>query len=254
MTRQYPKSLKRFLDACIGETRGIIDGTDHSASRDLSLSFAETIYLENDALPRSRKLSQRQDFFKSLVFQFNELFTAYQTLIEFPVLARSCPPKNLKYSEARLVTFWREAYLNEYYIYLERLDVFIKKIGRWYRRDSRFPRLEKLAEGLRGIMRAEFEDLKTMRGSHVHEHRYYFSDPELRRVQLLELLAIEGKFTAMRPLYVQAIRNAKKQTIINFRRLNYRAKDSLKGVFDCFSPLFVDDNGRYIYPEHIKGA
>jgi hypothetical protein len=250
MSHEYPKSLTMFLEACIAETRELT-ATD-SAVRDITLSLAETIYSEEGALPPTRNVSPRQEFFRSLFFYFNELFVAYQTLVEFPVFARSRPPKLLKFSKARLVTFWREAYLNEYYIYLQRLNALLTRVSRWYRKDTRLPRLPEAIQGLRDAVHEQFVDLERMRGSHVHEHRYQHSDPELQRLHLLELLAVESKLAGMRPLYVRAVQKAKARNTQYFRRITKRAKDGLKLVFDCFAPAFIDPNGRIIYPANLK--
>jgi hypothetical protein len=252
MSRAYPKSFQRFLDACIAETRELT--ATGEAIRDITLSIAETIYSEDGALPPTRQVTPRQEFFRSLFFYFNELFFAYQTLVEFPVFARSRPPRSLKFSNARLVTFWREAYLNEYYIFLLRLDTLLTRMRRWYRKDSRLPRLPQAIEGLRDAVRDLFKDLEEMRGSHVHQHRYQHLDPELQRLHLLELLAIEGKLSSMRPLYIRAIQKAKKRNTEYFSRITTRAKQGLQLVFECFASAFIDANGRIIYPTNLKQA
>jgi len=153
-----------------------------------------------------------------------------------------------------MTTFWREAYLNEYYIFLKRLETLLTRMGRWYRKDTRLPRLPQAIKGLHEAVRDMFKDLDQMRGSHVHQHRYQYSDPELNRLQLLELLAVEGKLSQMRPLYNRAVQQAKKQNTENFRRITMRAKQGLQLVFDCFAPAFLDDHGKIIYPTNLTKA
>jgi hypothetical protein len=177
-------------------------------------------------------LTLQRLFFRDLFFDYTELFDAYQLLIDFPVLTTTKLRKRSNVSVAQMTRFWREAYLNEFYIFLRRIDQFIEHTRKAYINDGRVVRVSNF---LRTHIRKHFRDLDEMRGSHVHEYRYHHVDPELNRLSLLEMLVVHGRAQELRPLYVRAVSKARMASRLAFRRFNLVAKDGLKAVFDSFN-------------------
>jgi hypothetical protein len=245
--------MLRLLDACVEESRKTIDTKDERLMGDITLSLAETIFDPRGALPNpKRSLTPRQLFYRQLFFDFRELFEAYQTLLDCPALSRSKPTKKSGLSPARLVRFWREAYLNELYIFLARLKAYIKRVARAYGHDHRVPHLREIAKEMEEVIDDIFSELVEVRSGHVHKYRYEHSDPELNRIQLFELLAVEGKMKTMQKLYREGVRQAEHQSIVDFRIFNRKAKDVLEAVFDSFDRFMVDKSKRLIYPANLK--
>lgn len=241
--------MLRTQAALVGELRNEIENQPESRLVDGFLSIAETIFEPTNVHPAPpSNPTVREQFLGKMFFAFYEVFEAYQTLIDLPSLTASKPPRYATISESGLVRFWREAYLNEYYIFEQRLRGFIRCVQRCYRRDPRVPQLGRLADGLLTIIEEESETLREMRAVHVHKQRYFHSDHELKRVQMLEMLASGSPVHGMMPLYQQALRHCRSQTRHDFRVFNLRAKDSLKGVFDSFEPHTLDKSGKLIYP------
>lgn len=245
--------MHRFLDACIGESQTMIDMKDEKLMADITLSLAETIFDPGGALPNpKRTLTPRQLFYRQLFFDFREVMEAYQTLLDFPALSRSKPHAKSGLTPARLIRFWREAYLNELYIFVGRLKTYVKHVARAYRHDSRVPNLRMVAEEMEEFIDEHFSGLVAMRGGHVHRYRYENSDPELNRIQVLELLAVEGKMLKMRSLYRSGVRQARHQSVTDFRIFNRQAKATLKAVFDTFDRVMVDSSKRLVFPTNLR--
>jgi len=248
----FPASVIRLLNACTKETRLFVDQKDEQSMADFILPIAETIFDPKGPLPNThRKFTGRQTFLRALFSDFREVISAYQSLIEFPWLARSRPRKRCQLTAGRIVTFWREAYLNELYIFSLRLDAYITRVARLYRRDVSAAKVAKLADYLRGVIAEHFGDFIEMRGEHVHQRRYEFVDLELQRIQSLEMLAIHGKVASLRKLYDHAVRTARNQNTTNFRRINAAAKDALKAVFESYNRFMLTTSGELNYPSNL---
>jgi hypothetical protein len=112
--------------------------------------------------------------------------------------------------------------------------------------------LREVADDMVSVIDDRFSPLVKMRGGHVHQYRYEHSDPELNRIQLLELLAVEGKMKAMQKLYKEGVARAKRQSVVDFRIFNSDARDSLKAVFDTFDGFMVDKSKHLIYPPNLR--
>jgi len=253
MARPYPASVIRLLKACEAEVRNSIDTKDELALADVLLPMAEAIY-DPDG-PRSsgrKKIKPREVFLERLFFDFRELIAAYQILVDFPTLARSRPPRSQGLSPARLASFWREAYLNELYIFLCRVDAYMARIVRNYRRERSLAALPSFLTHMRELINSRLGDFIEMRGGHVHRRRYEYTDPELHRLQLLEMLATGSKIPEFRKLYREAARTAKVNNTETFRLITREAKDCLKGVFDSFEGFMLDREGRLVYPSNLK--
>lgn len=215
--------------------------------------ISETIFTPEEASSKTeKKLSERTRFYKQLLFDVGEVVSAYEVLVDFPLLARSKPPKSPRLTPTKVIIFWREAYLNESYIFNCRLLTLIKRVGRAYRHVEDGSKIEELCNVLEGLVQESMEPLVKMRGVHVHEVRYVTSDPELDRIQLLETMASGTGGKEFKRLYSQAIREARKQSTANFRAFNTHAKDRLKTTFDAFLYFLVDTDDQLQYPTNLK--
>src|SRR5688572_20788525 len=86
------------------------------------------------------------------------------------------------------IQFHMGHYYNEGYILSERIKVFSTALQRQFRKDPKAP--SNLDAQINGVIKAVqrlFEPLVKTRGAHVHQQRY--SDAELARLALLEVLA-----------------------------------------------------------------
>jgi hypothetical protein len=117
-TRIYHTAMLRFQQACIDESRKVTDEASPEELRKINLSMAETLVNPKGSLPKPQvPLTPQRLFFRDLFFDYTELFDAYQLLIDFPALTTIKLRKRSSVSVAQITRFWREAYLNEFYIF-----------------------------------------------------------------------------------------------------------------------------------------
>ena len=193
----YPAAMLRFQEACIDESRRITDTDSPEEMKKISLSMAETLANPKGALPKAVvQLTPQRLFFRDLFFDYTELFDSYQLLVDFVSLTTTKLRKGSTVLPGRLTRFWRESYLNEFYIFLCRINRFIENVRKFYASDQGVFRV---AVFLRRSIEGHLSDLEDMRGSHVHKHSYHHIDPELNRLSLLEMLVVHGRLRAMRP-------------------------------------------------------
>lgn len=249
--RDYPSAMWRFETACTKESKRVI-GEIGDANHKLFQSIAELFSSEEGTMPNPKhKLSPEQTFFRQLFFDYIEVRQAYETLSDFPALSQSRPPRNSKLSSSRLLVFWREAYLNEFYIFQCRLEVFIKRIARAYRKD--FPSLteKNVSEVIKTLNDSFLQPITKLRGIHVHIHRSQHSDPELIRLELLDewldMLGVDGK-----NLYKKCVNQCRKHNAHYFRIFTSQAKNSLTVVFCTFGGVLFDADNNFIYPKNLK--
>jgi len=248
-SRVYPAAMLRFQKACIEECRRVTEAHSPKEMKRISLSMAETLANPKGALPKPVvRLTPRRLFFRDLFFDYNELFDSYQLLVDFVSLTTLKLRKGSTVLPGRLTRFWRESYLNEFYIFLCRIDQFIEHVRKFYANDQRIFRV---AVFLRNSIKKDLSDLEDMRGSHVHKHSYHHIDPELDRLSLLEMLVVHGRSGALRPHYFRAIRNARAATRKSFQQFNLVARDAVKAVFEWFNRYLLDDADRLLYPSSL---
>jgi len=248
-SRIYPAAMLRFQEACIEESRRVTDAHSPEEMKRISLSMAETLANPKGALPKPVvELTPQRLFFRDLFFDYSELFDSYQLLVHFVPLTTLKLRKGSTVLPGRLTRFWRESYLNEFYIFLCRIDQFVEHVRKLYASDKRVFRV---AVFLRKSIRKHLIDLENMRGSHVHKYSYHHVDPELNRLSLLEMLVVHGRSNVLRPYYFRAIRNARAATRKSFQQFNLVAKDALKAVFESFNRYLLDDADRLIYPSSL---
>ena len=230
-----------------------METTDEAELADILLPIAEAIYAPETLRARQRpQLTARKAFFQKLFFEFREVIAAYTILAEFPTLARSKTPKSQSLSAARLISFWRVAYLNEFYIFICRLQAYISRVARAYRHEPRLAKLSAFPDHFRRLVEDRLGDFIVMRGQHVHQRRYEFSDPELHRLHLLEMLAMNSKIPEFVKLYRRAVRQEKASNTKTFKLITREAKDALKGAFDVFEGFMLTSDGRLVYPGKLQ--
>jgi hypothetical protein len=104
---------------------------------------------------------------------------------------------------------------------------------------------------IRELIQARLGDFVEMRGGHVHRRRYEYCDPELQRLQVLEMLATGSNLPSFTKMYATAAREAKKHNTQTFRLITREAQDALKAVFDSFEGFMVDKSGNLLYPVNL---
>ena len=130
-----------------------------------------------DALPEElRKDSVWNDLFECL--------ESYEALTDISMIAMYNPEGKLNVSKIRYLLFTLEAHLNEFYIFTERINVFLKRLERSYCKHPVHEHIKAAVERAKDNIKAEQERIRKARGKHVHEKRYFDSGSDLRKMSL----------------------------------------------------------------------
>ncbi len=248
-----PRSVNLVLKALFSEGKRQLENESFCSHADFILAISESVFTPDDIhIPDPKRQSEKTIFYKKIAFDVEEVITSYEVLYDFPLMARSKPPKSTRLTPTKVIIFWRESYLNELYIFNCRLLTLIKRAGRAYRHEDEGTKIQDLCNSLEALVQEAMEPLVKMRGTHVHESRYFTSDPELERIRLLENLASGTGKREFKQMYLKAIRDGKKQSTANFRAFNLHAKDRLTSTFNAFLYFMLDPDGQLRYPTNLK--
>jgi len=242
--------MVKFMDRLRNELHTSINIDDFDAQRNLLLGIAETIYSEKGPLASTTSPNAKVRFLHNLAMELSEVVSGYEMLLNFPSLTQSTPSKANRLSKADLVNFWHESYLNEYYIFLNRLLAFLRKIEKYYKRDSRFSRMPIVIKNMREFIYNENDAFLKNRGKHVHQTRFRNLILEGRRLSLLEELINFKHFHRLRPIYLKSLREFKKLSLNYIKSETKNAKIVLTVIFRVLTRIITRNNG-IIYPDYL---
>lgn len=154
---------------------------------------------------------------------FSEIHNSL-TRIEHSLVYLSTYPSNRAFrfhgiSEADWLRYHLEAYLQETYIFVQRLQAFLGRVEKLTARAGDRSGLMEVRKLQDWVVRS-FQNLVTARGGHVHRSR--FESDELRNLDLAVLLTKSGKAHQLRPLravhYAESLAKWRKQVSANVRQ------------------------------------
>jgi hypothetical protein len=251
MRRKYPKPVSVFLAALLEESSQLISKEKLEASPGLIESInADLLGLpQPQKLPLKTELSSHEKCFQELFYGFGEIAEAYETLNDLMSLVRFTPPKTFNINKVRYLKFLKDAYFNEFYIFQQRIDAYLGKISHLYKTDPVVPNIAKTVAALRKAINSCTNNFIGMRSSHVHKQRYTATDEDMRRLNLLQILAEHSEMKRkMRVLYSLAFRDAQRHTKQKFREWNSAARAIIVGTFDVLNRQLLDKRKKLIYP------
>jgi len=194
------------------------------------------------------KLTPADVFISKLATGFNEIHDSYYSLLDIEVYMARFPYSNTRVSKTRYLIYHMENYLNEVYILQQRLKCYFTIVGRLYRNDRRHQDILKTVKTLSSLVQNALEEIVDTRGAHVHRMR--FSDEDLERLNLQEILSKHGgdELKVLKNFFkfdYGSIRKRYKQ-IIN--RNNEEIKKMLDACFDILYKIVADEKRKIKYP------
>ena len=184
MSRELPGHVARFLRALskpAAKLRQKEDRNRHAHERSIKLIKTPWEYDEG-VVDESREVTFLRDLFNI----FHECMQSCETLDVVDVLVRQTLHTTPSEHASTVITFWNEAYLNEVYIFQQRILDLLKYVERKYKKDKDFAEpVVEVCESLRKLVFEQLGDLVETRGSHVHQRRHRHADPELARLATL---------------------------------------------------------------------
>jgi hypothetical protein len=198
----------------------------------------------------------RERYFHSAFIHFTEIMRCVDTLGDIEFYLGRFPYSDGRIKRHRHLQFLAEAYLHEMYICEERLLLYLTFIERQFKKDSRLPHVKTICDLVKKTIRAALNNIRVVRGSHVHRTR--FSDNELERLNAIDL-ALVIPYTENRKIanltkkfYLEEYRKARKNHRQVIKKANEDLRKLLDFYFDALFPIFFDDQGDVSYPSRLN--
>ena len=202
--------------------------------------------------PISRPMTPKNVFFGKLYSGFHEISESYFSLLDIEIYIGRFPYGNTSIKRTRHLLYHIESYLNEVYIFTERLRSYLTTIGRSYRNDPKHQEILNKTRPLFSLIKASFNHITLVRGQHVHKYRV--SDEDIERLSTFELLLHSDDKDLLASInylfsieYPQVRKKWKQQISKNNKEL----KTLLDYCFDVLFQIVADENFDIRYPSNL---
>ena len=173
---------------------------------------------------------------------FFECLQSYETLTDIAAVAKYNPSNQIEVSPLRYLLFALEAHLNEFYIFTERLRIWLVHLQRRYRKNAQFDTINATLVKALGAINAEAAPIRTSRGRHVHTERYFGRSHPLRRMSLHP--AAPDHLPASR----RECKRIKVRELREIRRRNHTALRLLKHAAEAVARALIRPDGSWLVP------
>lgn len=126
-------------------------------------------------------------FFGKIFDGFSEISRSYEALKLAEILISVAPPRSKKINRDEYIKYHINAYLQEVYILKERLNSYLTKLKRVYKKTKQKEKFEEETALLFDLVKKTLGGVVDTRGDHVHEYRY--NDDELIMLSSLTLIS-----------------------------------------------------------------
>jgi hypothetical protein len=176
-----------------------------------------------------------------------------RTLEDIEVYINNFPYRNKKITKLRNLSYHVENYFSELFILRERINTYLKKIRKSFKKDKNRQSIVSITNSFLIITKKVFSEPSKTRGRHIHETR--FQDNEIRRLESLELLKLVNDGELKRiisPYFNFDYLLLKKKWKRRVKKMNV----SFRKYLDTFGELLVnhlfDEDKCLIYPNSPK--
>jgi hypothetical protein len=173
-----------------------------------------------------------------------ECMESYATLHDISAIAAYNPSGFLSVSKIRYLLFALEAHFNEFYIFCQRLDSFLTRLDKAYRRSAVRVALQTQLDSTRRLVAHERSSIVAIRGKHVHQRRYFDRTSLLRRMSLDAIRHPSDYLPSDRKQW-------KHMKVVELRRVrqrNHAALCLLKIAFVGINRVLLSSSGTIIPP------
>src|SRR5436305_2995207 len=185
---------------------------------------------------------------------FSEISDTYEMMKDVEIYLRQFPYSRSGITRGRHLLFLVQSYLNEVYILRERLITYATTLERTYRKSPRSIEIAKITEKARMLAEKAFNNLSSVRGSHVHGRR--FVDERLRHFLGTELIVTHSDTGRLGPndrRYMEwEYKEVRRDWVKRVRAINESAGKLLNMYAALLHGILFDSSGNFIEPE--RGA
>jgi hypothetical protein len=189
MRRSYPPNVARFLKAFENHATKLFSVNPKNRNADVERRVSEQIFAPWTHEQTKPLESKQNTFLRDYFNEFREVQLACEQFDTLRELIRNTISEEEKYHLPTILIYWSESYLNEVYVFEQRIRDFLTATERRYKQDPDFGKPAKaVCTEIRKMIDEQLASVRKVRGSHVHQTRLRHSDPQLVRLANLELL------------------------------------------------------------------
>jgi hypothetical protein len=253
MTQPYPQHVARFLKGFQGYAEKLRnenkdDRNEDTVARMLDLIRAPWSY-NRDRAVETKQVTFLRDYFNV----FREVLQACESLETIRWLISETlddPPKDRIVS---IVTHWSESYLNEVYIFQVRLLDFLTYTERRYKKDEDFAEpIVRICSEIREFVLKTLKPVIGVRSTHVHNVRKRHIDPELARLDTLNVFIDVLGAAELEPRRVRAIAAATEWLLRETKGVTEICWTLFDGACEVLAEGIVTDNDWLVVPMNYK--
>lgn len=209
------------------------------------------------AVPSAPSKSKPDDFLTELSLRFFEIKTTLEHLRDFEIYISIFPYRKKGIPPIRYLVHTIGTYLNEVYIFKERLRSFLNFLKNRYKKDTVSKKLKSEVHLLHQTVLHSLGRIVLVRTKHVHEKRY--DGPDLERLTLLSILENNNDIQLENNNDIRLFQYMYKEEFNELRKkwkktISKNNSEIEKLLDICFGRLYeiIFDNGKLIYPDATK--
>lgn len=193
----------------------------------------------------SRKLSRDEQYFRAAMNHCREIERAADSIRDITVFIRRFPYSGTGVSRVRYLRHNIESYLQDVYILRERLNSFLPVLKKKFRFAPQAGDISDRLDGLHQFVESTMKSMLAARSYHVHEYRY--NEPDLDRLDTLELLVESSPEQVFDGYYQAEYRRIRRRWAATISASVESMDAILDGYFDMLSTFMIID-GQLVYP------
>ena len=246
--------LRNLLD--IGREKLLMSLNSEKQKKELNKALLLDMFFKYEPGDEENKpIIPLDSFYSCVYYNFMEILQIFKNLQNIVKYISYFPRTTSQSEKVNYLRFLIGAYLNEAYRLEERLKMFIKKVIRKYKNDSRYLMINKIGKNLIQLVENSMENIKKIRHNHVHERR--FNDKEIERAESVivyeEMIEEIKEILPKRilPSFKKDFKKARENWKKIFVRNNSDIKYLLDSVFLEINKIIFTEDKKLIYPEKL---
>ena len=187
---KYEGHIKIYSGMVIAASKKVVLPRANDKNDEFGKSLKNIVLGVEDKSKEEKKFSPYEHFISNKLFRpFNEISCSVESIENISIYVKTFPYSRYGVSKVSHLKYHVENYLNELYIFKNRLISYLKAIDRSYSKSSIAKHVTETIFPLYSFVSKSMKNYVVVRGNHVHQNRY--SDSEITRLSLLELLSLE---------------------------------------------------------------
>jgi hypothetical protein len=203
-----------------------------------------------DGEPVYVEMNEYEKHFYILFYGLHEIIESYDLLKDFEIFIKVFPYNRYNISKARYLRFIIGTYLNEMYIFKERLVAYIKTIEKEYRSTRRYLDVKGIINPLYHTVISSLNNICEVRNSHVHVNRYY--DNSINRVIGFELVTQGDNTGTFYPRFEREYKKIRSEWKKTIKENNRAVNELLDYVSAELMDIVFKNNSEINHPSEFQ--